>query len=119
MDSLKITNSLQEKIDIDTVEGKTAAEWKAEAERMKVELRKYSGWSPHQFLGLLAIHRKLGQDYIALDTKMHDYKVLAKMLTKALFKKIEWTKQEYCNNESIDKECEAAITEARKAGIQV
>lgn len=32
-------------------------------------LKEYSGWSPHQFLGLLDEHRELGKRHIALDTK--------------------------------------------------
>lgn len=34
------------------------------------QLDEYSGWSPHQFLGLLEEHRKLQRSHLALDTQL-------------------------------------------------
>lgn len=41
----------------------------AEAEK---KLSEYSGWSPHQFLNLLEENKKLGQKYIAIDSKLKE-----------------------------------------------
>lgn len=41
----------------------------------KAQLKEYSGWSPHQFLGLLEEHRELGRKYVKLDSRRYALEV--------------------------------------------
>lgn len=64
------------------------------AEEAEASLKKYEGWSPHQFLGLLEEHRKLGKAYVELDSKRYAAErdlADARAMGDRLGRMLEWT----------------------------